>query len=188
MENRIGHRIRRIREGLDISREQLAERSSLSLLQVEKIESDELIPSLTPLIRISRALGVRLGTFMDDCESEGPSVFRGEERASGINFSNESSQSRTAMTYFPLAADKAGRHMEPFVIDIAGGSDEHILSTHEGEEFIYVLAGEIEIEYGKDVYSLSAGDSIYYDSIVPHHVHAKNGVDAKIIAVVYVPV
>jgi quercetin dioxygenase-like cupin family protein len=78
--------------------------------------------------------------------------------------------------------------MEPFLIDIASSSGvDFILSTHEGEEFIYVLEGIVEINYGKNTYILEEGDSIYYDSIVAHHVHAGAGSTAKILAVVYTP-
>jgi quercetin dioxygenase-like cupin family protein len=78
--------------------------------------------------------------------------------------------------------------MEPFLIDIepSNGAD-FILSTHEGEEFIYVLAGTVEINYGKHDYILEEGDSIYYDSIVAHHVHASNGSRARILGVIYTP-
>ncbi|MGZ7070058.1 MAG: cupin domain-containing protein, partial [Methanobacterium sp.] len=67
------------------------------------------------------------------------------------------------------------------------GTEDYKLSSHEGEEFIYVMDGEIEILYGQDKYLVSAGDSIYYDSIVPHDLHAYGGKDAKILAVVYTP-
>ena len=60
--------------------------------------------------------------------------------------------------------------------------------THEGEEFIMVMEGIMEISYGKNTYLLEEGDSIYYDSIVPHHVHAYEGQAAKILAVVYTPI
>jgi quercetin dioxygenase-like cupin family protein len=77
--------------------------------------------------------------------------------------------------------------MEPFLIDVQPRNGEHPpLSSHEGEEFIYVLEGRIEINYGKTDYTLEAGDSIYYDSIVPHDVHALGG-NARILAVVYTP-
>lgn len=79
--------------------------------------------------------------------------------------------------------------MEPFVIEISP-SDEgenFILSTHEGEEFIYVLNGIIEINYGQNTYILEEGDSIYYDSIVAHHVHAADNHKAQILGVIYTP-
>jgi quercetin dioxygenase-like cupin family protein len=78
--------------------------------------------------------------------------------------------------------------MEPFIIDInPEESPEFQLSAHEGEEFIYVMQGEVEIVYGKDTYTLHEGDSIFYDSIVKHHVHGAPGKSAKILAVVYIP-
>jgi transcriptional regulator with XRE-family HTH domain len=187
MSKQIGNKVKQIRENLNISLDELAERSFLNADQIKKIESNEIIPSLSPLIRIARSLGVRLGTFMDDHEAIGPAIHRKNETVSGINFSNTVSTERTAMQYFPLAAEKSGRHMEPFVIEIKANNDEYILSTHEGEEFIYVLDGEIEVVYGKEKNLLNAGDSIYYDSIVPHHVHAMGGKNARILAVVYVP-
>ncbi len=73
------------------------------------------------------------------------------------------------LDFFSLAAGKAARHMEPFIITVHPGEDRE-LSEHEGEEFMYVLDGTIEVEYGKDLYTLTQGDSIYLDSIVPHQV------------------
>jgi quercetin dioxygenase-like cupin family protein len=77
--------------------------------------------------------------------------------------------------------------MEPFLIDVKPHAGAPVLSTHEGEEFIFVLDGEIEVSYGTETHRLGAGDSIYYDSIVPHHLHAAGEKDAKILAVVYAP-
>ena len=88
-----------------------------------------------------------------------------------------------------VSYSKADRHMEPFIIDVAPTDDsDFVLSSHEGEEFIMVMEGTMEISYGKNTYLLEEGDSIYYDSIVPHHVHAYEGQAAKILAVIYTPI
>ena len=73
---------------------------------------------------------------------------------------------------------------------VANCTDEtnYELSSHEGEEFIHVMEGTVEIAYGKKHHVIEAGDSIYYDSIVPHHVHGFQGQAAKILAVVYTPI
>ncbi len=94
---------------------------------------------------------------------------------------------RAELAFHSMAANKADRHMEPFLIDVKPHTDKPVLSTHEGEEFIFVLDGEIEVSYGKETHRLGVGDSIYYDSIVPHHLHAAGDRDAKILAVVYAP-
>lgn len=186
----LGSKIKGIRESRNLSIEEIAESSGLTVDQINSIENDENLPSLGPLIKIARAMGVRLGTFMDDNDALGPVVCRAEDREkeSSISFSNGAVDARKHMEYHPLAQQKAGRHMEPFIIDInPEDKPEFQLSAHEGEEFIYVMNGEVEIEYGKEKYTLQEGDSIFYDSIVKHHVHGAPGKSAKILAVVYIP-
>ena len=187
----IGSKVKSIRESRNLSVADVAERSGVSSEQIERIEGDVEIPSLAPLIKIARVLGVRLGTFLDDNENLGPVVNRAQDIKDGntIRFTGDSALPRAHMGYHSLSQGKAGRHMETFLIDIhSAQGDEYKLSTHEGEEFIYVLEGIIEVKYGKETYILNAGDSMYYDSIVAHHVHAaQNGAPAKILGVVYTP-
>ncbi len=187
----VGAKIRGFRESKGLSVEEIAERSGLSVEQVNSIENDQYLPSLGSLIKVARALGVRLGTFMDDNDELGPVVCRAADRQndSTISFSNNAVNARRNMVYHPLAKQKAGRHMEPFIIDIAPNEERNFqLSAHEGEEFIYVISGEVAIDYGKQTHTLRAGDSIFYDSIVKHHVHGANGQAAQILAVVYIPI
>jgi transcriptional regulator with XRE-family HTH domain len=186
--NQVGSKIISIRQIKNISADELAARCGFSLTTMEKIEKGETLPSLGHLIKVSRALGVRLGTFLDDQDLIGPVISRQGEAQVGTGFSTSNNEAGSGLTFHPLAGDKSGRHFEPFIIDIAPSrvSTTH-LSAHEGEEFIYVLSGKIEIAYGKEKYQLAQGDSIYYDSIVDHHVHSANGEAAKILAVVYAP-
>lgn len=185
----VGEKIKALRENQGISLEQLAERAGLAIEQIDRIENNIDLPSLAPLIKIARVLGVRLGTFLDDQEELGPVVCRKKEATDSISFSNNAIQSRKHMEYHSLSKSKADRHMEPFIIDVTPTDDNaFVLSSHEGEEFIMVMNGTMEISYGKNTYLLEEGDSIYYDSIVPHHVHAYQGQAAKILAVIYTPV
>ncbi|MCL3779863.1 XRE family transcriptional regulator [Prolixibacteraceae bacterium JC049] len=188
MGKNIGKKIRQIREMKEISREELAERTNLNTEQIERIEDKEVVPSLGPLIKIARTLGVRLGTFLDDQQNLGPVIKRANKKEEGESFSNKNSEARAHLDFFPMASDKTGRHMEPLLVDIEPSNrTDYMLSSHEGEEFIYVLEGTIEINYGKDTYRLEKGDSIYYDSIVLHNVHAGDDQTAKILAVIYAP-
>ena len=184
----VGEKIKSLRESRSISMEELAQRSGLALEQIERIEGNIDLPSLAPLIKIARVLGVRLGTFLDDQDETGPAICRKAEAGDSISFSNNAIQSRKHMEYHSLAKAKSDRHMEPFIIDVDATDDiDFVLSSHEGEEFIFVMEGVMEVCYGKNSYLLEAGDSIYYDSIVPHHVHGYQGQAAKILAVVYTP-
>jgi transcriptional regulator with XRE-family HTH domain len=187
-EKNVGEKIRNIREIRKVSPEELAERAGMDVALIQEIEQGQNIPSLAPLIRIARVLGVRLGTFLDDVDSYGPVVVRSGEHQKGVRFTSQTSAARDHLNFFSLAFDKAGRHMEPFIVDIEPGQQtDFVMSSHEGEEFIYVLDGEIEINYGKDVYNLAKGDSIYLDSIVLHNVHSANHQLARVLAVVYAP-
>jgi transcriptional regulator with XRE-family HTH domain len=184
----VGEKIAQIRESRKLSQTQLSERSELPEALIRQIEEGGFIPSLTPLIKIGRALGVRLGTFLDDVENLGPIVNRKGQLAKAVRFAGPASATSGELDFYGLALDKSGRHMEPFLIDLLPGTDRNPpMSTHEGEEFMYILGGQVEIHYGKSQYQLEEGDSIYLDSIVPHHVHAFGDSPARILAVVYAP-
>lgn len=184
----VGKKIETVRNQKNITIEQLGERCGFSSGMMALIENDQSIPSLGHLIKVARVLGVRLGTFLDDMDYLGPVITRKDGLKQGINFSSKNSGTITNLDFFPMASDKSGRHMEPFIVDINYSErTDFSQSSHEGEEFIYVLCGNVEISYGKDTYLLAEGDSIYYDSLVDHHVHTLDESPAKILAVVYAP-
>ncbi len=188
-ENKIGAKVRQLREAKKITVEQLAEQSNCPVDQIRQIEDGALLPSLAPLMEISRALGIRLGTLVDDEPLEGPVVFKSSDFPKVIRFSGKDPKATSSnLDFYTMAADKKGRHMEPFMIDVKPRTDNvPPLAGHEGEEFIFVISGTINVNYGKTSYELNAGESIYYDSIVPHDVHAKGDQTARILAVVYTP-
>ncbi|SHF07455.1 transcriptional regulator, XRE family with cupin sensor [Mariniphaga anaerophila] len=185
----LGEKIKKYREFRQISRKDLALKANLDEEQLEKVEDKGVMPSLGHLIKISRALGVRIGTFLDGQEQIGPAIMRAGEEKSSMSFSTKDDSTREHLNFFSLAQDKAGRHMEPFIVDIEPSKEsDYKLSSHEGEEFMYVLEGSIEVNYGKDVFQINKGDTIYLDSVVEHNVHAANNQPAKLLAVVYTPV
>jgi len=185
----LGCRIKSFRESKQISIEDMAERSGLKIDLISQIEENSGFPSLASLIKIARVLGIRPGTFLDDNDELGPVISRKESHAASELSSTNDMGQKKHMSYFPLSTAKSGRHMEPFIIHIDPTEEgaDFIVSSHEGEEFIHCLEGYVEITYGKNTYLLEEGDSIYYDSIVPHHVHAAGQEGAKILAVVYTP-
>ena len=187
--NLVGEKIKSLMATKNVEMQDLAESCGLSAEQIELLLTADKVPSLAVLIKIARGLGVRLGTFLDDSEQLGPVVHRHNELKDAATFSSQLSTANSHLDFFSLAGNKAGRHMEPFVIDIKPSSThEPILSTHEGEEFIFVLKGKVKIIYGKEQHILNVGDSIYYDSIVDHLVSAVDDQPAQIVAVVYTPV
>lgn len=189
-DTKLGNKIRTLREANQMTVGQLADRCGCDPSVIAGLENGDLAPSLAPLIKITRSLGVRLGTLMDDDNELGP-VFTpaGAMESTTRMKSLETSSDTGVLSFFSLAEGKAARHMDPFIITIdpSGVLNTH-LSSHEGEEFLYAMEGPVEIEYGKKIYVLEPGDSIYYDSIVPHEVRAHDGQTAKFLACVYTPV
>ena len=184
----IGRKISALRELKKIQTEDLANKTGLSVQQLNSIESGTSLPSLGVLIKVTRALGIRIGTLLDDTIKEGPAVIRSNEHREGSSFSTSESGNREHLTFFSLAPNKAGRHMEPFIIDIVpDDKSRDSKSSHEGEEFIYVLEGTVIIHYGNDIVKLEQGDSIYLDSVVSHLVTTDTN-RARILGIVYVPV
>jgi len=180
----VGKRIRSYRENLDMSVYDLSKKSGIDEKVVNAIEKGEVLPALGVLTKISRALGQRLGTFMDDQFKPDPIITRatdlesGKIACEGVNTLGYSSHS--------LALGKPDRHMDPFRIEFAAdGVDD--TSSHEGEELIICIDGEVELTYGSDSFVLKPGDTAYYNAVVKHSLKALGGKPASIYGVVYMP-
>jgi mannose-6-phosphate isomerase-like protein (cupin superfamily) len=170
----------------DISIETLAERTDLSSKLLASIRDDEVCPSLGPLVKIARALGIRLGTLLDDQESVDPLIVRQSEHAGALS-TLRAKDRPVDNRFYALDRGKTDRHMEPFLVELLPAPDqEHELSSHEGEEFVVVVKGNVEVVYGKETHTLAPGDSIYYNSIVPHYVGSADDTPAAIYAVLYI--
>lgn len=183
---KLGMRVQRLRELNDISLELLAERTGLDLAFLKSLEDDSVYPSLGPLLKVARGLGVRMGTFLDDELGQDPLLVRLGEREEGLSMLGGEG-CPVDMKFYSLGKGKTDRHMEPFYVELEPVScGERKLSSHEGEEFIVVQEGAVEVTYGSEVMTLAKGDSIYFNSIVPHYVAAQ-GAPASIYAVLYFP-
>ena len=183
---KLGARVRRYREEKGLSREDLAQAANLSLEVISDLEDENLYPSLAPVQKVARALGIRLGTFMDDVSVSDPLIVRKARREDDLTM-HKSKGKEAAFHFHSLGKGKADRNMEPFVIEmIPEAETDRKLSSHEGEEFILVTQGRVLLRYGKDDSILEPGDTAYYNSIVPHYVGAVDG-EAQIYAVIYYP-
>ena len=184
---KVGQRIRTYMQRKEISLEALSQQTGLETGFLSTIIEDDVYPSLGPLLKIARALGVRLGTFLDDQVSRDPLIVRLQDREEELTM-QKASDKPPALHFHSLGKGKSDRHMEPFFIEmLPEPNEDKKLSFHEGEEFIVVISGEVEIVYGKETTVLGPGDSIYFNSVVPHSVAASGEAKAEIYAVLYFP-
>jgi len=184
---KVSSRIRYCMEKRGMDLETLASLTGLETSFLDTMLRENVYPPLGPLMKIARALGVRLGTFLDDQESKDPFIVRQADKEA--EFSVLAGKDKpAALKFYSLGKGKTDRHMEPFFVEILPESArEKKLSSHEGEEFIAVLEGSIEILYGQETHVLNPGDSVYYNSVVPHYVSCRGDEKARIHAVIYIP-
>jgi transcriptional regulator with XRE-family HTH domain len=182
----VAARVAALRTARNVSVDDLATRAGLEPGFVRDLENDEAHPSLATLMRVARGLGVRLGTFIDDKVSTDPYVVRSAQGREELT-TNRGKNTPTSLRFHSLGKGKTDRHMEPFLVEILPESEnDDAESSHEGEEFLMVLNGVVELRYGGVPHRLDPGDSIYYNSVVPHRILSIGG-PALVCAVLYLP-
>jgi transcriptional regulator with XRE-family HTH domain len=180
-EKQIAKNIKKIRLESHMSQERLAELSGLTKGYISKIEKSNTAPPLSTLSKIADSLNVDITRltaedleFFDDRDL--CIVRKGEGK-------KISSATLEGYHYEALAYKKSGKNMEPFLLKPA--FDEKAIFSHDGEEFMYILEGTHEFVYDNKRYLLKEGDSIYFDSRIPHTGRSIGKQKAKILAVMY---
>jgi transcriptional regulator with XRE-family HTH domain len=149
-----------------MSLEQLAKIAGLTKGYISKIEHSQKAPPLSTLAKIAKALDTEVSFLIAERSSEVPEnisicVVRKNERREVV-----SRGTFYGYHYESLAYKKIGKSMEPYILEPA--FDERAIFSHDGEEFMYVLEGTHEFVYDNKRYILKKGDSVYYDSKIPH--------------------
>ena len=179
----LGDRLRKARERRGLTLQELSKRTGSELSNLKRMEANEIIPPLGELVKLGKALEIRMGYFISPGVDEPVSIVRADQRKPFPRHSKRGSQSY-GYFYESLAPEKANRRMEPFIVKLIP-CDVIEPSTHDGQEFIFVLEGQIVARVGDRIESLGAGDAIYYDSSEPHYIKCDGSDKAKILAVIY---
>jgi len=181
---KVGEKIRVMRERLGMTVQDLADKSGFSAALITQIENRMVSPPLGVLVEIANGMNLPISSFLFEGEGKHFTIVRKENRRTVSRVAVRGA-SVEDYSYESLGAAKKDHKMEPFVVRLRPrGRRALSMSVHSGEEFIYVLSGSVEVVlegYGE---VLGEGDSIYFDSPIPHHVHATEG-EATILAVLY---
>ncbi len=181
----VGEKIKALRAGKNLSLKELADLTGFSTALLSQMENHLVSPSLGTLIKLAKAFGVRVGDFLGETEGEPFTIVRNEERSKVSRFASKEGVNY-GYSYESLGFEKRNRHMEPFVVTLEPATVKPTkMSTHDGEEFLFVLDGEMEVILGNHTDILYSGDSIYYDSTIPHRVQCHEAKRTKILAVLY---
>jgi transcriptional regulator with XRE-family HTH domain len=179
----VGERIREARERRELTLADLSSRTGISVEMLDRVESGKATPPLGALVRIGRALEMQMGYFISGAADKPLSVVRAESRPKVARRTQKAAE-QYGYVYESLAPEKGNRLMEPFLVTMTPTKFEE-LSNHEGQEFIFVLEGEISVKVEGEIEVLRAGDSVYYDSSHPHLVKCHGKQPAKILAMIY---
>lgn len=156
----LGYKIRKLRQAKGMSIEKLSELTGLSTGLISQIERDITGPSVASLWEIAKSLEVPINYFFDEYEKKDPIVRKDSRKKLNIPNSN--------ITYELLCPDLT-KKMESLMVEIQPGqcSNDELIG-HEGEECGYIIQGTLKVKWGNKEYILNEGDSIYFDSTVPH--------------------
>jgi len=179
----LGSRIHKTREMRGLTLQDLSSRTGITTETLERVEANKIIPPLGELIKLGKALEMKMGYFISPGVEKPMSVIHADKRPVVSRHGKKVSE-QYGYSYESLAPEKANRFMEPFLITMVPSQVKE-LSTHDGQEFIFVLEGEMRAQVGNQVEILRPGDAVYYDSSNPHLVKCYGDKPAKILAVLY---
>ncbi len=184
-EQPMGRRLRELREQRGLSLADVSQRTGLDQDFLASLEAEEAVsPPLGDLIKLGKALDMEMGTLIAAGEERPYTVVRVADRRDMSRFASRR-VSRYGYTYQALAPQMKGRNMEPFLVTLRKSEEAVEPSSHDGEEFILVLEGQMEALIGEARELLSPGDAIYYKSINPHLVRPAGDEEVRIVAVIY---
>jgi len=180
----IGERVRKAREKRDLSLQDIARRTDIDEELLSQIETGEIAPPLGTIIKLAKALEMKMGYFISG-EGEKPYTIVRRDARKVISRYDSKRVKHYGYGYESLAPHKKDRHMEPFLVTLAPAETDEERSAHDGQEFIFVLRGRMEVRLEEETHILEPGDAIYYDSNVPHLVKCHGSETTKILAVLY---
>lgn len=160
--NELGDKIRRLRQLHHMSLGDLAERVDTSRSFLSQLEQGKTLPSLVTLKSIADAFGVSVGSLVDEPREDHSPLVRSEERP-------KVSHLQSGVLIEALTFRDIHKTMQPLMLRMEPGSNSGYEGyTHKGQEFGFVIKGQLTIEIDHSKYEVKVGDSIYFDSSRPH--------------------
>ena len=182
----IGNKIRNLRQQRGFTLQNVSDLSALSKPLLSQIENNIAAPPIATLLKIAKALHVNIGYFFQEFDSESRLVVVRRKDRKGVDNLPYLRSSDVGYSYESLAYPMVDKHMEPFMVKIDPREEEDLLYfNHKGEEFLFLIEGRIEFRTNEQKIKLEYGDSLYFDSSVPHALRALGKAKAKAIVVIF---
>lgn len=162
--------LRAVRKQRGLTLEALAQQTGLTKSYLSKIERRRSTPSIAVALKVAKALDVDVGRlFSEEAAHEKITVERAANAQGG--------------RYRVLASSLLGKSMSPFVVRPTEQPADDPHPEHTGQEFLFVHAGTVELDYGDQTFTLGPGDSAYFDASIGHQVRAVGAEPAEVVVV-----
>lgn len=172
----VGQKIKTVRTKKNITLDAMANDTGFAIDYLKKVEAGKKIPPVGALLQIARALEIDSTFFL-------------REQASTMQDRVHAYTKRTDnYAYTTLTPGAENKHLKAFKVAIEPLKDhEGVGYQHEGEEFVYVLQGAVEIAVGEHINVLEEGDSLHFNSGIRHRMRNISDMRAEMLVVVYGP-
>jgi transcriptional regulator with XRE-family HTH domain len=158
----IGDRIRLLRMKQKRTLQEIADGSVLSKSMISKIENNKTVPSVAALVKIAQALGTNISSLLEKDGWMNAVVTTRQKAEENVTLTDK------GYAIFPYASEYHDKKMQPFLFVARKGEVKPHQLFHEGEEFIFVLRGEMKMQVGETEYTLKEGDSLYFNALQKH--------------------
>ncbi|WP_246067094.1 helix-turn-helix domain-containing protein [Paenibacillus koleovorans] len=159
----LGNKIKKLRTEQNRSLADIADVCGFSKSLLSKIENGKTIPPIATLMKIADALGTKVSILLDDQRQAGTIHTTRDRVAAGLT------KTEKGYSFFPFAVEREDKLMQPFLfVSRREENDSRNTYSHDGEEFIFLLEGEMRYKVGQSEFTLQPGDSLYFDSIEKH--------------------
>lgn len=172
----VGNKIRKVREEKKVPLDQVANETGFSVDYLKKVEAGKVFPPVGALLQIAKALEIDSGYFL-------------REQESALSKRIKAYTKRTDnYAYTTLTPGAENKHLKAFKVSVESMQNHKGVGYHhEGEEFVYVLQGKVEVIVGEHVNSLAEGDSLHFNSGIRHMLKNIGEKKAELIVVIYNP-
>ena len=156
----LGEKLKAVRLEKKMTLDDVAKKSSLTKSFISQIELNKTSPSITSLMKVASALGIRITDLFREEDQKGNVLIKKEKRDSYYN-------KRTRITLELLFSRFPEQRMGPIYFCFEPGGKSDII-TNIGQEFAYVSKGRVKLILEQKEYIAEEGDSLYFDSSIPH--------------------
>jgi transcriptional regulator with XRE-family HTH domain len=169
-----GTRLKKLRLNGKLTLKDVARVTGLSVSLISRIENEDISPSIETLSKLAKFFGVKVSClFSEDDADQKYEIIRRDQRKTIFSIISDK-KSNNGYLYESFSSRKQDKKLDPFIVTLSEKFHGDHTFNHEGEVFIYVLKGALELFLENCLITLEEGDSIYLDASLEHKFHSKH--------------